>query len=129
MPSLHEKLTDPATIDLAIHFVGCRMAMLDRMDYWDSMKEITLLAKLLLKPEASDAWWLGEGSEFSVSDLIIGAYWHFAEWHEGQPSQSYEALSLLSQLYQPNHERGPGEGGERYAYELLAGLAEGEKVA
>lgn len=55
--------------------------------------------------EGSDAiWYIGECMECTLADLITGAYWHFTEWHAGQYSKEYEALSALGQVYEPNYE-------------------------
>lgn len=37
----------------------------------------------------------------SLDDLIVGSYWHFIEWHEGQGSLSYRALCALGRIYHP----------------------------
>ena len=39
-----------------------------------------------------------------LMDLIVGAYWHYTEWHSGQWSKGYAALSALGRIYSPNME-------------------------
>ena len=46
--------------------------------------------------QADDIEWLP-----GLDDLIIGSYWHFTEWHEGQNSLSYQALCALGRIYKP----------------------------
>jgi hypothetical protein len=71
-----------------------------------------------------DVWSIGEYNEADLMGLIIGAYWHYTEWHGGQSSQGYKALSALSMIYWPNMETGPEDGtGEHCAYELLNNMA------
>ena len=68
---------------------------------------------------------IGEFNEACLSDLIIGAFWHYTEWHGGQSSKGYAALSSLGGIYWPNMETGPEtETGEHSAYTMLNELAE-----
>ena len=46
-------------------------------------------------------WSIGEYSSVSLDNLIVGAYWHFTEWHDGQASTSYAALCALGEVFQP----------------------------
>jgi len=48
-----------------------------------------------------DIWYIGEGGECCLSDFIEGAYWHYTEWHGGQWSKGYAALSALGQVFNP----------------------------
>lgn len=54
--------------------------------------------------EGGDIWYIGEGGNCCLMDLITGAYWHYTEWHGGQYSKGYAALSVLGQIYSPNME-------------------------
>jgi len=68
---------------------------------------------------------IGEFNEACLADLIIGAFWHYTEWHGGQSSKGYAALSSLGGIYWPNMETGPEpDTGEHCAYEMLNELAE-----
>lgn len=45
--------------------------------------------------------YIGEFGACCLSDLIVGAYWHYTEWHGGQWSKGYAALSALGQIFSP----------------------------
>jgi len=63
---------------------------------------------------------IGEFNEACLADLIIGAFWHFTEWHGGQNSKGYRAYSAISCLYSPGMQPGPEpDTGEYSAYEML----------
>lgn len=67
---------------------------------------------------------IGEFNEACLSDLIIGAFWHYTEYHDGQTSKGYRALSALGCIYFPGMETGPEpETGEYSAYSMLNILA------
>ena len=51
--------------------------------------------------DTDDLWAIGESGECSLSDFIVGAYWHYTDWHSGQDSKSYAALSALGQVFSP----------------------------
>ena len=64
---------------------------------------------------------IGEYTEASLGDMITGAFWVFTEWHAGQDSIEYAALSALSGIYSPGCSSGPEpESGELIAYEMLS---------
>jgi len=53
-------------------------------------------------PDDCEAWpYLNDTGAATPSDLIEGLYWHFAEWHGGQSSDGYAALSALGGVFQP----------------------------
>jgi hypothetical protein len=52
--------------------------------------------------DTDEIWYIGESGCCYMADLIVGAYWHFTEWHDGQSSKGYEALSALGQIFSPN---------------------------
>jgi hypothetical protein len=39
----------------------------------------------------------------NLADLIEAGYFHFMDWHAGQWSQEYQALSILGRIFQPGH--------------------------
>lgn len=47
-------------------------------------------------------WSIGEGGECTLDDFIVGAYWHYTEYHGGQWSDGYAALCALGQVFKPN---------------------------
>ena len=69
--------------------------------------------------EDDEAWYsLGECLECTLPNLIGGLYWSFSEWHGGQFSPEYRALSALGRIYDPGMTDGPENGsGEEVAYE------------
>lgn len=70
-----------------------------------------------------DMWCIGEYGSCDLTSLIIGAYWHYTEWHAGQWSKSYAALSALSQIYQPGMTSIESESPEFEAYRQLDDMA------
>jgi len=52
--------------------------------------------------ETEELWYIGEDDHISMDDLIVGAYWHFTEWHGGQWSKGYAALCALGTVFSPN---------------------------
>jgi hypothetical protein len=94
------------------------------MDYNRITDTLITLANVICDSETDEStWWIGEGGYFSLSDLIAGAYWHYTEWHGGQSSKGYAALSALGQVFHPGMEV-PDD--ENIAYELLNKLAESD---
>jgi hypothetical protein len=80
------------------------------------------LANEIMETDTDESlWWgIGEFDEAGLDGLIIGAYWHYSEWHGGQSSKGYAALSALGRIYWPNMETGPEpDTGEHCAYEML----------
>lgn len=106
-----------------------RQAMFDRQDYFTTTLYIEIIARKLAGSEQLDVWHIGESYEFDLSALIVGAYWHYTEWHGGQSSLEYRTLSALGQIFKPGMTTGPEEGGELYAYEALEDLAKQEVAA
>ena len=53
----------------------------------------------------SDDLWNIDTNCISIADLIVGAYWHFLEWHSGQVSIGYRAFCALDRIYTPNMEQ------------------------
>lgn len=82
--------------------------------YQDLADQFVELAEALVEynGESEDWIYLGEGSECQLGDMVVGAFWHYTEWHAGQSSRSYEALSSLGKIYQPNMEQPPSEDDE-----------------
>ena len=81
----------------------------DRKHEYDAItKAITSLALDLREggPDTEELW--SESTthpsygEYSLADLIVGAYWHYADCHGGQGSPEYRALSALSLIYSPS---------------------------
>ena len=94
------------------------------MNYDRIADTLITLAKVIRDSETDESTWqIGEGGFFDLEDLIVGAYWHYTEWHSGQFSKGYAALSALGQVFHPGMEV-PDD--ENIAYQLLNELAEAE---
>ena len=93
------------------------------MDYSRITECIIRLADYLSDNETSEeTWWLGEhGYLGGLDDVIVGSYWHFTEWHSGQWSQGYRALSALGGVFTPNMSSPEPDND---TYQLLNDLAE-----
>ena len=65
-------------------------------------------------------WNMVEGAECCLADLIIGGFWAYTEYHEGQYSDSYKTLCELGSVFQPNMSSPPSEEEpEHTAYSLI----------
>ena len=71
------------------------------MDYDRITDTLIALANSVHNTDDEIDWEIGEFGMFCLSDLIVGAYWHFTEWHAGQTSKSYAALCALGQVFNP----------------------------
>ena len=74
-----------------------------------------------ISDDGYEIWDIGEFGSCSLDELIVGAYWHFTEWHAGQWSKGYAALSALGQVFAPGM-TGPESDNE--AYQALNTMAE-----
>jgi hypothetical protein len=66
---------------------------------------IDLSAALLIlcgaiRAEDETDWTIGEHS-VPLDAVIVGAYWTLTEWHGGQATEEYAALSQLGRIYSP----------------------------
>jgi hypothetical protein len=73
-----------------------------RLDYPRITEALILLSNVIhdYPGDGEDLWYI-ENSLCDLPELIIGAYWHYAEWHGGQASQGYAALCALGQIFSP----------------------------
>jgi hypothetical protein len=56
----------------------------------------------------TEGWaYIGEYTECTVSDFLVGAYWALADWHDGQWSDSYEAMCAVGTIFSPGMSSGP----------------------
>ncbi|MCP5006544.1 MAG: hypothetical protein GY941_21780 [Planctomycetes bacterium] len=82
---------------------------------------ITRLANLITDTDTDEnLWYIGENGYCSLSDLISGAYWHYTEYHCGQWSDGYAALSALGNVFSPGMTY-PEK--DNIAYQVLADIA------
>lgn len=81
------------------------------------------------QPKMEDfIWEMGGESGPSLGDLIIGAYWHYTEWHDGQDSETYMALSAIGTIYSPGMTSGVEQDtGEEDIFDAMHLLASAEK--
>jgi hypothetical protein len=64
---------------------------------------IIKLAEVISSTDTDEStWYIGEcGYLGGLDNLIVGAYWHYTEWHGGQASKSYLALCALGGIFSP----------------------------
>ena len=74
-----------------------------------------------------DWFYIGELSNCSLADLIPGAYWHYTEWHSGQWSKGYAALSALGQVFRPGMTSLEPDTAEYDVYNALDLMASGSQ--
>ena len=94
--------------------------------YYDLVSAILELAEEInaYKGDTEAIWYLGEHTEFCLMDFIPAAYWHFAQWHGGQNSLEYRALSALGGIFTPNMSCEPEKDDpEYYAFITLGEIA------
>lgn len=79
-------------------------------NYYRLTDAIDLLARIVHDCPEDDTdtiWTIGELSSCAIDSLIVGAYWHYSEWHAGQSSPGYRALSNLGDIFRPGMSDGP----------------------
>lgn len=97
------------------------------LDYDRITDALIKLADTLATTETDESvWYIGECRTCCLDDLIIGAYWHYTEWHAGQYSKSYRALCALGQIFSPGMSY-PED--ENEAYLVLNAMAENQSKA
>ena len=73
--------------------------------------------------DSDDIWYIGEfGYMGGLDNLIIGAYWHYTDWHGGQWSQGYAALCSLGRVFSPNMSMLDDDDAEFMTYQALETL-------
>jgi len=78
-----------------------------------------LCAELMENEQDEFVWSIGEFSEFTLDSLIIGAYWYFTDYHNGQSSYEYVTLCALGCVYNPNMDSLEEDSPEQAVYNLL----------
>lgn len=99
-------------------------------DYEGFMNQIIELSNAVAdyEGETESIWYLGEYGDYTLDALLVGAYWHFVEYHTGQFSLSYAALSAIGRVFNPGMTNGPEpESAELYVYETLNQLADNQQ--
>lgn len=72
--------------------------------------------------ETESIWYIGECGDCTLDDLLFGAFWHYTEYHSGQGSKEYAALSALGYLVNSGMSCGDDE---NVAYQMLNEMNEG----
>jgi hypothetical protein len=94
-----------------------------KLDYDRTTDALILLAETVRDaPCDLELWYIGEDSSCNVSDLIVGAYWHYTDHHGGQWSKGYKALSRLGEIFNPNMYTLDEEATEGEVHKALATL-------
>ena len=65
-------------------------------------------------------WCIGEFNACCLADLLVGAYWHYTEWHGGQWSRGYAALCAIGRVFDPGMAMPERENGAYLALEIMA---------
>ena len=80
-----------------------------KFDYARLTDAIGLAARIVADyPGETEDWlYIGESGACSLDSLIVGAYWHFSQWHEGQSSPAYATLCSLGSVFSPGMTNGP----------------------
>ena len=74
--------------------------------------------------DSEQVWYIGEhGYMGGLDNLIVGAYWHYSDYHTGQWSKGYAALSALGRVFTPNMSTLEEDGAEYSSYQALETLA------
>ena len=92
-----------------------------KLSYARTLEAIIKLAQEVHSTDTDETVWsIGEFTECTLDSLIIGAYWFMCDYHGGQNSPEYLALSVLGQVFKPGCSSGPeDESTEKDVYEQL----------
>jgi hypothetical protein len=105
-----------------------------KFDYNRLTDAIDLLARIVhdYPGDGDDIWSIGESGYCDIGSMIVGAFWHYTEWHAGQWSPSYKALCALGTVFDPRMSNGPEPGSSEYdcfkALDTMARKANGMPV-
>lgn len=96
------------------------------LTYAEITQHIIDLAILIVETDTDERTWsIGEHTEAPLDALIIGAFWHYTDWHDGQDSLGYAALSALGTVFFPGMASGPEDDtAECDVYNMLNEMAE-----
>lgn len=96
------------------------------MTYDRTVEAITRLAEVVHESETDESTWWLEGHCVDLGSLLVGAYWFFSDYHAGQESPEYRALSILGLIFKPGCASGPEpESQESYVYACICAIQEG----
>ena len=98
-----------------------------RLDYDRVTDAVIKLANAVhdfpMSDDGYEIWDIGEFGACNLADFIAGAYWHYTEWHSGQWSKGYAALSALGQVFSPGMSSLDEDSPEFDAYFMLETMA------
>ena len=67
----------------------------------DITRLLDILCDAILEEKETN-WYIGECTDFTLDELIVGAYWSYSDCHAGQASDSYATLCKLGTIFSPN---------------------------
>lgn len=110
--------------------VTYNLTMIDGTLNYDRVTDaITKLANTIAETDTDESlWWLGESEAFTLADLIIGGYWFYSDYHNGQWSKEYAALCALGEMFKPNFTELENGSPEFEVYTILQHLFEQERA-
>ena len=112
--------------ELHLHIAKSIMSVEPVFTYAELHEKIIELCNLINKLDDVD--WHDEQYGETLDSIVVGAFWHYSEWHGGQNDITYSALSQLGTIYSPGMTSGVEEGsGEESIYQQLEQLAESSK--
>lgn len=90
--------------------------------YDDIHQKVIDLCNIISEEEETE--WMHSELDVSLDSLIVGAFWHYTEWHRGQHDITYAALSQLGTIFSPGMTAGCDEDSpEEEVYQLLEQFA------
>ena len=92
-------------------------------DYQETTQNFIDLCDEIMEEEETD-WYREDENAYSLDCLIVGAFWHYTEWHGGQDSIEYQALSALGKIFDPNMSMPETD---NLIYQQLNAMAEAEE--
>lgn len=96
------------------------------LDINRTIEALTRLATAVLdhRGDSCKLWMVGADSNAAVDSLLIGAYYHAADYHGGQSCPVYVLLCQIGQIYTPGYsERDDLDEAERMVVDALEALA------
>jgi hypothetical protein len=99
------------------------------LSYPEVTEKLTDMANLIhesddMSDDGYELWSLGESSNCALDSLIVGAYWHYSDWHGGQWSDAYAALCALGNVFSPGMSSPADDEFENPAQSALNDMAE-----
>jgi hypothetical protein len=91
------------------------------LSYDRTLLAIKNLVMALENTETDESvWYIGELSDATLGDLIVGSYWFLIDYHGGQSSLAYNVASILSGIDNPGCTNKPEpDSPEQMVYDAL----------